>query len=124
MVVRIDPPEWTAFRTSEGPWVAQCPPLGLAIECDSLEDIQQDAEDATDLLIADLVETGDWLEFFRERKVPFRFFLFPRTGSTKESVEKAAEESPRYAKETPNYNVPISLVIQKQSHDQSLRDHP
>ena len=67
VVVRIDPPEWIASRTPEGPWIAQCPTLGLAIECDSLEDVQQDAVDAIDLLIADLIETGDWLEFFRER---------------------------------------------------------
>ena len=108
VVVRIDPPEWIAFRTPEGPWVAQCPTLGLAIECDSLEDLRQDAVDAIDLLIADLFETGDWLEFFRERKVPLKSFLFPHTPP---------------AKETPSYNVPISLVVQEQSHDQSLRDH-
>ena len=106
--VRIDSPEWIAVRTPEGPWVAQCPTLSLAIECDSLEEIQQDAVDAIDLLIADLFETGDWMEFFRERKVPFKFLRFSPTPP---------------AKEEPSYNVPISLVVEEQSHDQPLRDH-
>ena len=74
VAIRIDPPKWSAWRTPEGPWVAHCPPLGLAIECDSVEELQQDAEDATDLLIADLIETGDWMEFFKERGIRFKFF--------------------------------------------------
>ena len=74
VAIRIDPPKWSAWRTPEGPWVAHCPPLGLAIECDSVEELQQDAEDATHLLIADLIETGDWMEFFKERGIRFNYF--------------------------------------------------
>ena len=74
VAIRIDPPKWSAWRTPEGPWVAHCPPLGLAIECDSVEELQQDAEEATDLLLADLIETGDWMEFFKIARHPLQVF--------------------------------------------------
>lgn len=113
IAIRIDPPDWSAWKTPEGPWVAHCPPLGLAIECDSKEELQRDAENATDLLIADLIETGDWMEFFKERGIPFRILPLPPEVLAQVRVEREP---------TPSYGVPISLVIQNQSHGQPLRN--
>jgi len=49
-------------------WIAECGPLGIVLESESLDDIHQQAAEAVHLLLVDLVESGDLEEFLKERK--------------------------------------------------------
>jgi len=49
-------------------WIAECGPLGIVLESESLDGIHQQAAEAVHLLLVDLVESGDLEGFLKERE--------------------------------------------------------
>ena len=52
--------QWKAEKIADsGRWIAECATIGLVVEADSLDELHAMVEEATDLLITDLVEDGE-----------------------------------------------------------------
>src|ERR1017187_5257936 len=69
-VIRIDVKtelQWQIGRSSAAQWIGVCPPLGLTMEGESLDDLLQNINESVQLLLVDLLETGELNEFLRHR---------------------------------------------------------
>jgi len=59
--------QWQVGRSSAGRWIGVCQPLGLTMEGDSLDDLFNNINESVQLLMEDLVETGEFDSFLRHR---------------------------------------------------------
>lgn len=97
--------QWIATETTErNRWVAQCAPLGLALEGDSLDEIHSLIDEASQHLFQDLLEDDELHLFLRERgwKVP-------------RSIPSGDEEI--------QFQVPWNLVASGGHYDSALGAH-
>lgn len=68
MIVRCEGNvEWTAFLDPETErWIGTCPPLGLAAEGETWQELTTDAYAAMELLLRHLMTTGELESFLRD----------------------------------------------------------
>lgn len=59
--------QWLVSRSSEGNFVAMCEPLGIAMEGSSLDDLYANISEAIQLVMNDLLRSGELDEFLREK---------------------------------------------------------
>jgi hypothetical protein len=59
--------QWHATETPRGRWIAECKPLGVALEADSLDELRSVINEATDLLFRDLFEDAEFDRFLKDR---------------------------------------------------------
>jgi predicted RNase H-like HicB family nuclease len=59
--------QWQIGRSASDHWIGVCRPLGLTMEGDSLDDLFQNINQSIQLLMVDLLETGELDEFLRSR---------------------------------------------------------
>ena len=59
--------QWTAVHTASGVWVAECEPLGITMEGDSLDELHSVIGEACGELLADLFQDNELDEFLRTR---------------------------------------------------------
>jgi predicted RNase H-like HicB family nuclease len=88
--------QWTVSQTQTGGFLAVCEPLGLAMEGDSLDDLYRNLSEAIQLVMNDLLRSGELDQFLRARgwhATPTQ--NVPTTGPVA-------------------FNVPVELLIQAQ----------
>lgn len=59
--------QWEVGRTGAGNWLGVCRPLGLTMEGESLDDLFKNIEESVQLLMLDLLETGELEGFLQHR---------------------------------------------------------
>ena len=59
--------EWKVAKSNSGVWIAVCDPLGLTMEGDSLDDLYENIKDSVQLLMVDLLESGELNAFLQKR---------------------------------------------------------
>ena len=60
--------EWTAVRSNScGKWIAECEPLDLVIEGDTLEELYSVIGEASSVLFTDLFADNELEDFLRDR---------------------------------------------------------
>ncbi len=60
--------QWLAEKSDRSKrWIATCPPLGLAAEGDSLDDLYGRIDEVLHALLIDLVEDNEFDQFLREK---------------------------------------------------------
>lgn len=58
---------WRVAKSSEGNWVAVCDPLNLTMEGASLDELHANIAEALNLLMSELLETGELETFLKNR---------------------------------------------------------
>jgi len=58
---------WKVARSTAGRWVGVCPELGLAMEGGTLDELYANINDAVQLLMRDLMESGELDAFLQSR---------------------------------------------------------
>ncbi len=51
--------QWLYYETTNGNWIADCPPLGLTIQSARYSELTEDIKDALDLLFHDLLSSNE-----------------------------------------------------------------
>lgn len=93
-MIRLDAKiQWNISQSREGRWIGRCDPLNLSMEGTSLDELRLNIDDAVQLLLMDLLESGD-LDTFLERRGWRRHGGPGRPG------------------EAPVFDVPIELLVQ------------
>jgi hypothetical protein len=59
--------QWQVGRAPSGRFIAVCDPLGLTMEGSGLDDLAANINDATQLLMVDLLSSGELDSFLRSR---------------------------------------------------------
>ena len=95
--------QWAGKQTERGRWIAECVPLGISIEADSLDELHSLMAESTHLLFRDLVADNEFDQFLRER------------GWTAPVTHPAAEEM--------DFRVPMELVVAAASNGLQHRAH-
>lgn len=58
---------WRASRTAEETWIAECVPLGICLEGDTLDEILSLITEAIDALLRALIEDNELEQFLNDR---------------------------------------------------------
>lgn len=59
--------QWEVAQSSAGRWIGVCRPLGLTMEGDSLDDLYNNISESVQLLMEDLMDSGELDAFLRHR---------------------------------------------------------
>lgn len=66
--IGVETLQWTAYRTENGRWVAECEAFGLATEADTLDELYISLiPEVLSSLFDDLLEEGDFERFLLDR---------------------------------------------------------
>ena len=58
---------WAIQRTSNGFWVGVCDALNITVQSGTWQELMEDIGTAIDMLLADLVETGNFERFLHDK---------------------------------------------------------
>ena len=97
--------QWMAVHTPSGVWVAECKPLGITMEGNSLDELHSVIGEACAELLADLFEDNELEEFLRAR------------GWSATNLPDVS------AGEDVEFEVPWNLVAEGGVRDSTLRPH-
>lgn len=59
--------QWEVARTASGVWLGVCRPLGLTMQGESLDELLASINDSVQLLLRDLLESGELDAFLKHR---------------------------------------------------------
>lgn len=59
--------QWEVAKSAAGSWIGLCRPLGLTMEGPTLDDLFTNINHAMQLMLTDLMESGELQEFLRSR---------------------------------------------------------
>lgn len=86
--------QWQVGRAASGRFIAVCDPLGLTMEGAGLDDLAANITDAVQLLMVDLLSSGDLESFLRNRG-------WHATGLPKQDADEV------------EFDVPIPLLVRQ-----------
>lgn len=96
--------QWVGRQTERGQWIAECIPLGIVIEAESLDELHSLMGESTHLLFTDLVADNEFDQFLRERGW-------------------SAAAPPPVAQDELAFRVPMELVVAAASNGFQQRAH-
>ena len=75
---------WQVWETENGNWIAEWLQFGSVVQAPDRRELEEDIQDAVDLLFQDLLSEGDIEEYLRDRGIEYSL---DRVSGTEESDE-------------------------------------